>query len=261
MKILITGAASGLGFNLAKELSKRKHLVYITVHSNKEVQIVRKKVEDELLKILVFKMDIRNKSDRLLIEKLDIDCLINHAGIGNGGSLLEMDISVLRDNYETNIFASFQLLQEFYKLKTKQNKKAKIFVTSSLAAYLPIRYLGCYTSSKAAITMLTLTIRKELEYLNKNISISLIEPGAYDTGFNKVMIDNKVKFLNKNSKILKNAFYINRMQRNIFTLIEKKNYNSIIKKIVKQVERDKPKLHIKAPLIQGIFVKLYNLTK
>ena len=51
MKILITGATSGIGYNLAKELIKRRHIVYITVHHNKEIKLVRRKLKkDNILK-------------------------------------------------------------------------------------------------------------------------------------------------------------------------------------------------------------------
>ena len=191
LRILITGAASNIGFDIAKKLSERKHTVYLTTHTKEELLTTKKKIEEEKLNILCFKMDITKKEDRKLIKNLEIDVLMNHAGIGIGGSILEMDIQMLRDNYETNIFSSFELLQEYYNIKKKENKRAKIFVTSSIASMLPIPYLGCYTSSKAAISMLVFTLKQELKYLNSNIKISLIEPGAYYTGFNQIMIDNK----------------------------------------------------------------------
>lgn len=259
MRILITGATSGIGFELAKQLSKRGHVVYITAHTREQYKQLKSKIKELELSILCFKMDIHVKKDRELIEKINIDCLVNHAGIGNGGSVLEMDISTLRKNYETNVFSSFSLLQEFYKLKTQEQSKAKIFVTSSIASMLPIPYLGCYTSSKAAISMLVFTMKQELKYLNSNISISLIEPGAYHTGFNQVMIDNKNIFTNKNSKIYKNKDSINRLQRNLFAVIEKKNYNKLINKIIKEIESDNPKFKIRLPISQSIFAKIYVL--
>lgn len=257
MRILITGACSGIGFDLARELSSRNHVVYITVHTKEQLKEVKKKIKDMKLSILCFKMDIRNKKDRKILKTLNIDCLVNHAGIGNGGSLLYMDIDVLRDNYETNIFASFELLQEFYQIKKSKEEKAKIFITSSIASMLPIPFLGCYTSSKAAISMLAFTLKEELKYLkDEDITISLIEPGAYKTGFNQVMIDNKDKFLDKGNKIYKNRNSINKIQRNMFTLIEEKSTTSLIQKIVKEIESDSPKFKIRRPIIQSLFTKL-----
>lgn len=258
MRILITGAFSGIGFDLSRALAKRSHVVYITTHTMGQLKTLKKKLEELDLNILCFKMDIRSKKDRELIYNLNIDCLINHAGIGNGGSLFYMDIDVLKDNYETNIFSSFSLLQEFYQMKKKRKEKAKIFVTSSIASMLPIPFLGCYTSSKAAISLLAATMKEELKYLkDEDISISLIEPGAYKTGFNQVMIDNKEKFLDPNNEVYRHSDSINKIQRNMFTLIEKKTTNSLVHKVIKEIESDHPKFRIRRPIMQGIFAKLF----
>lgn len=258
MKVLIVGGASGIGFSLAKKLSyDNNNDVYIGVHKKNQIETIKKKINDNKINISVVKLDVRNKKDRKIINKINPDCLMIHDGIGNGGSILEMDIDVLRDNIETNVFANFTLLKEYYELKNKNNEPGKVFVTSSIAAYIPIPFLGCYTSSKAAITSLCKALRYELKYLNNNITISVIEPGAYHTGFNQVMTDNKELFSNKNGKIYKNINKINRIQRNLFRLVEKDDKSSLINKIIKEIYKKKPKFRIRKPLLQVIFLKLY----
>ena len=256
MKILITGASSGLGYNLGKKFAKRGHLVYLTTHTKEQLSNLKQKLKEEKVNALCFKMDITT-DDIQLVDKINIDCLINHAGIGIGGSLLYMDIENLKKNYEVNVFASFNLLKRVYKNMKKNNINGKIFVTSSLASIIPIPFLGCYTSSKAAISMITETLKKELKYINSNISISLIEPGAYSTGFNQVMINNKEIYLEKNNEIYDNCEVINKKQNKLFKLIESKNYDSLTDKIVKQIEKKRPKFKIRAPFIQKIVAKMY----
>ena len=110
MKILIVGGTSGIGFSLAKSLSIKDNEVYIGVHKDNQVISTVEKVKIEQLKIKVIKLDVRNDADRKIINKINPDCLVIHDSIGNGGSILEMDINVLRDNYETNIFSNLLLL-------------------------------------------------------------------------------------------------------------------------------------------------------
>jgi len=98
MNILITGATSNIGYLLAKELSKKNHTVYLSTHTKEQLNALEKKISDDQLKVKCFKMDITSKEDRRLIQKIEIDVLINHAGIGNGGSILEMDIKTLEKN-------------------------------------------------------------------------------------------------------------------------------------------------------------------
>ena len=73
MKILITGATSGIGYLTALTLSERNHEVYLTCHTEKEVKNVKDKVKD-FKNINVMKLDITKEEDRLKVLNLDIDC-------------------------------------------------------------------------------------------------------------------------------------------------------------------------------------------
>ncbi len=253
MRILITGATSGIGYEVGKALIKRHHTLYLGTHTKSQCEELKQKLKRENLEAICLKLDITDDKDLENINMLEIDCLINHASIGISGSLLDTEIDALREVYEVNIFASFRLLQLVYQRMQEKGIKGKIFVTSSLAGMLPFPYLSCYTSSKAAISMIAFTMRKELKVLSPNISISLIEPGAYYTGFNQRMIDKKGKSITKNKK------RTTRLQRNLFALIEKRRLDSIVRKIVKEVEKNHPKFKIRAPFSQQLFTKLYLL--
>lgn len=256
MRILITGAASGIGYELGKNLAKRGHIVYLSTHTLEQLKYLKEKVNRDGIDAFCLKMDITT-DDINKVDDIELDCLINHAGVGMSGSILYMDIDLLRKNYEVNVFSSFELLKKVYRNMENRGISGKIFVTSSLASMLPIPFLGCYTSSKAAISMLVMTLKKELKYINSDISISLIEPGAYYTGFNQVMIDNKNKYLEKDNIIYRNREIINSNQRKLFNLMESKKIDDLIDNIVKQVESHNPKFKIRAPFIQRLFVKLY----
>ena len=257
MKVLISGGTSNIGYSLAKRLSLKGHKVFISVHTSKQINFVKNKIKTDNLNIEVLKLDVKNKVDREKIKEINPDCLVVHAGIGYGGSVLEMDMNVVRENYEVNVFSNFSLIKEFYELKKNSNKKSKIFVTSSLAGYIPLPFLGSYSSTKASITSLCKTLKYELKYLNPNITITLIEPGSYHTGFNQIMIDNKEIYSYKDSKISKNINTINRIHRNVFRLVEKDDYSDLVKKIVKEIEKENPKFRIRRPILQSVFIKIY----
>lgn len=261
MKILIIGARGGIAYKTALLLVKKKHTVYLGVHTEEEKKSLLAKINREKLNLKVLKIDITNKKDLKQIDKLNYDILWSHAGIGNGGTLLAMDIDVLKDNYNVNVFGTIEVVQRAYNNFKRNNRKGKIFVTSSLAAYLPFPYLSCYTSSKAALSMLITTMNKEIKKERLDISLILLELGAYNTGFNEVMIDNKEKFLDNNSIYYKDIDNINRLQKNLFTLIEKDNYDTLAKKIVKEMEKKSPRNKLKTPLSQVIFTKVYSIFK
>lgn len=101
MQVLITGAASGIGYEVARKLYLKGHKVIIGVHSVKQANNVRKKVGK---RAKVIKLDITNNNDLKKVKNLDIDCLINNAGIGYGGSIAEIDMDKVRENFEVNVF-------------------------------------------------------------------------------------------------------------------------------------------------------------
>lgn len=260
MKILITGAASGIGYSLAKELLKRRHIVYITVHHNKEIKSVRRKLKkDNILRnVYVFKMDITNKRDLSLIDDLDIDVLVNQAGIGIGGSLLDIDVKDIRGNFETNFFSTLELTKKFIDKKKKEDKRGKVLITSSLSGLFPIPFLGSYCSTKSALITMGMCLDKELKKSNSNVRLKLILPGAYKTGFNQVMVESFAKSIdNSDYFIYSDDLVMN--QKRFFNVIESLDISSIVYQMIEAIESDNNKLFYKAPLSQKIFTKLYML--
>lgn len=259
MKILLTGARSGIAYKIAIELAKRGHFIYLTTHTNQQAIALNERVKDLGYKIVCFKLDITKDEDRHLIDNLDLDVLINHAGVGMGGSIVEMDMDSVRENFEVNVFSSYALLQLAYQNMKKRQKEGKLFIMSSLSSMMPLSFLGSYCATKASISTIAITLNRELKMINSKIQVSLIEPGAYNTGFNQVMIDNKEKYLYPDSLFYKKRQEIINKQRKLFSFMEKKSVDSIVRKIVKEVEKKNSKFKIRAPFLQRLGVKLYLL--
>ena len=252
LRILITGARSGIGFNLGKELTSRGHSVYFSTHTEKEMETLKEKIKEENIDALCFKMDITT-SDIKLVDTLKIDVLICNAAVGVGGSILDMDINDIRENYEVNVFSTISLIKRVYNNMKKDNIDGKIFTISSLAGYFSFPFLSSYSSSKMALSTIIKSLSKELKYLDSNISVSLVELGAYKTGFNQVMIDNKEKY----NSIDKNYKKINEEQRKMFSKIESEDFTSLSNKLIKNIESSKPKTYIRKPFLQSLFAKIY----
>lgn len=261
MRILIIGGAGGIAYNTAKKFAMNNHLVYLCVHTTEQLETIKKRLKDESLLMHVFKLDILNKQDLTLLDKIEYDVLWIHAGIGIGGSLLAMSVDNLKKNYEVNVFGIIRTLKKAYYRMEKNKIKGHIFVTSSVSRTLPFPFLGCYTSSRASLSMLVHTLNQEMKFLKSNITISLIELGAYHTGFNQVMIDNKEQYLDKNSLFYKRRHSINRLQRNIFRLIESDNIDKLSDYLVKNMTKKNPKFLLRYPKRQALFVKMFELFK
>lgn len=254
MNILITGAASGIGYNVGMKLAKIGYNVFFTVETDKQLEVLREKIQNDKLHIGSFRLDVRDKDDRKKLENMDIDVLISNAAIGMGGSILEANMDGVRESYEVNVFSNFEIIKIV--LENMLNKNSgKIIIMSSMISNIPIPFLGIYASTKASISMLGNCLRKEISLINKNIEITLIEPGIYKTGFNKVMLDNKYDNINSKFKELNTAIMM--FENEILNYAGCDNLDSITNKIVYVVNQNKTKSIYRAPLIQNILIKLY----
>lgn len=253
MNILITGSASGIGFNTGIKLAKLGYNVFFTTETEKQLEVLREKLDLDL-HIGSFKLDVKEIEDRKKLENMDIDVLISNAAIGIGGSILEANMDDVRKNYEINVFSNFEVVKIVLNNMLKKNS-GKIIIMSSMIANIPIPFLGIYASTKASISMLGHCLRKEVKLINKNVDIILMEPGLYKTGFNKVMLDNK--YDNKNSIFneLNNSIMI--LENEILNYAGSKNIDSISNKIISVINKEKTKSVYRAPFIQNILIKLY----
>lgn len=255
-RILITGASSGIAsFVINKIKNKNDYYIYVTVRTNKQLELVNIKYKDDK-NIECFKLDITNDQDIEKVKKLDIDILINNAAVGEGGSVACINIERLVNNYEVNVFGTVKLTQIVLNNMLAKGT-GKIINIASLAGVMPISFLGSYAATKSSIIKLSIALKNELKLINRNIKVVLIEPGFYHTGFNQVMIDNKY---NDYNSYFNNCINIIRKRESIMLkLLEKNNLNSITNKIVKAIKTDNPRFIYRAPITQAIFSKIYEL--
>ena len=221
-RILYTGARSGIAINTINKIINEDYYLYLTVHTDKQLEYLQNKYKNNK-NIECFKLDITDKKDREKIKNLDIDILINNAAIGEGGSLAEIDMDRVRNNFETNVFSSFEIVQIVLKRMIKKDN-GKIIIMSSLASVIPLNFLGAYCGTKASISHMARILKKELKLITSKIKVVLIEPGMYHTGFNQVMLDNKYNN-NINSYFNYQIRQIRKKENFIFSLLEKKNYD------------------------------------
>lgn len=255
--ILITGAGSGIGKEAAFTLSRRGHHVIATARSDESVAQLQKEASDQNLDIKAFKLDITSASDRQKITEYDLDVLINNAGAGQTGSLAEIPMERVRMNFEVNVFSPIEITQVALKGMMKKGKGTVIFV-SSLAGRTPMPFLNPYSMTKFALSGGVAALRDEIHRVAKNVHVSLIEPGAYATGFNAKMFETKYEWMDENSYFHKIIPQLKKLENGI-GLLETKSTAGIVKKIVKACESSRPCLRYVAPWYQGLGIYLMRL--
>lgn len=254
--ILITGARSGIAHHVIKNLLNMEYHIYAAVHTVQELKSIQKKYQEEL-HVTCLKLDLTDFNDWKQLDNIDIDVYVANAAIGMGGTILNMSLDRVRENYEVNVFSNLALLQYVLK-KMEQKGSGKIIMMASLAGIVPIPFLGSYCSTKASLIKWMECLRLELLELKSPIQLSIIEPGIYRTGFNQVMFENKYPELERELYFEQILNWLHK-QDQILLFLSRKDINTISSKICKAIKRNHPKFIYRAPLSQVVLAKLYQL--
>ncbi|MCW8827073.1 MAG: SDR family NAD(P)-dependent oxidoreductase [Gammaproteobacteria bacterium] len=255
--ILITGARSGIGLDVAKRLLERGHTVFATVHHQSSVVSLQSELAVYGERAIVEKLDILDDEDRLKVQDWDIDILINNAAIGDSGPLSTIPAQRVKDVLETNVVATLQLTQQVL-LKMRERRRGRIIFISSLAGLIPTPFISPYALTKHAIENIAGSLRGELKSFG--IDVSLINPGGYNTGFNEKNIQKKYEWLDIEQLDPLEQRRMKREESIIYTF-EMKSTASIAKQIVKAVEARHPKRRYSAPFWQSwgvFFIRMFS---
>ncbi|MER8086265.1 SDR family oxidoreductase [Streptomyces sp. NPDC087532] len=108
-----------------------------------------------------------------------VDVLVNNAGIGLSGSFLETTSEDWRNVLDVNLWGVIHGCRIFGRQMAERGQGGHIVNTASAAAYQPSRALPAYSTSKAAVLMLSECLRAELA--DRSIGVSAICPGIVNT--------------------------------------------------------------------------------
>jgi short-subunit dehydrogenase len=174
-KILITGISSGIGKEIVRTLSKDPNL-YIIGCSRKNIDIDFKNFEYHYL-------DLENQeSCRNLANKLKnidaIDVYINNASLGYKGTVEDLDLNFIRQQFEVNLFGPLAILKSI--ISSLEKNKGMIINIDALGSVIDTPTFGYYASSKLAFNKLLNILAMET-----NISFHNIYLGAVKSNFGR----------------------------------------------------------------------------
>ena len=185
-KVLVTGAGTGFGNEIALRLAAQGFDVIAGVEIIAQVQAVKKQAKSRGVALRVEKLDVTNEDDRQKAWHWDIDVLLNNAGISEGGSMADIPAENLRHQLEVNLVGPVLLTQGIVK-KMVAKGKGKIVFMSSVAGLTADPFTGAYSASKHAIEAVAEALGKELQEFG--IEVATINPGPFLTGFNDRMFE------------------------------------------------------------------------
>lgn len=187
MKVLITGASSGIGRDMAHYMKSLGYDLFLVSKDKKKLDNIFKNEK-------TFEFDLSKEEncyklhDILKDEKIDI--LINNAGFGDAGNFSETSLKKELNMIDLNIKA-YHILTKLFLIDFKKRNYGRILNVASMAGFMPGPYMATYYATKSYILNLSIAIAEELKQSNSKVKISVLCPGPVKTNFNEVA---KVKF-------------------------------------------------------------------
>lgn len=186
MKILITGASSGIGADLARVLAKNKHELILVARRKDKLEKLKKELNTS---VTIYTLDLTLESNCYKLynnlKNSNIDILINNAGFGLIDDFWKSDLDKELKMIDLNVKTVHILTKLFLQDFIKKNNGYILNVASS-AAFMPGPLMATYYATKAYVLHLTEAIYEELRSINSNVVVSCLCPGPVNTEFNKV---------------------------------------------------------------------------
>ena len=215
MRALVTGASSGIGRDIAKNLSKKGYDLVLVSRDKQKLEKVAKEINGNVKIILLDLTDEQSCKD-LYEQEPNIDLLVNNAGFGDCGEFTKTDLDKEIKMIETNVIA-YHILMKLYLKDFVKKDSGTILNVASIAGFMPGPLMSTYYATKAYIVRISEGIREELKHRKSNVKISILCPGPVATNFNEVA---NVKFHLREANSMDVAKYaIEKLQKGKFYIV------------------------------------------
>ncbi|GAB3942877.1 SDR family oxidoreductase [Spirosoma harenae] len=206
MKVtLITGASGGIGEAFARRLANDKHNLVLVARSEDKLKALCQQLNTQYaISAQYIAVDLAKAgSDQLIADEiakrgLEVNWLINNAGIGTGGDFLEYSLEEYWNMMHLNMDAMVALTYRFLP-QMRARKRGTIINVGSMASFGAIPYMNIYAATKGFVKYFTEALWEENRPYN--IQTMLLCPGATETGFfdaAKIGSDRKSSFSTRN---------------------------------------------------------------
>jgi len=181
--ILITGASTGIGRNLAETLAQKGYHVYAGARKDKDLAALNAIDNVTAVKLDVTKQDQVDAVVAMIREKgTGLYALVNNAGVGGGGTVVDTPIENQTFIYTVNVEGVYRTTQAFAPLVIES--KGRIVTTGSIAGTVSaFPGFSAYSGSKHWIEAYTDSLATEME--PHGVVVSVVEPGNYKSNIRR----------------------------------------------------------------------------
>ncbi|MFW9920557.1 MAG: SDR family NAD(P)-dependent oxidoreductase [Candidatus Thorarchaeota archaeon] len=192
-RIVITGASSGIGREIALEMASENHSFYLIARNERRLNDVKKEIESLGSRAFIGIGDVSKEADvdriydNIISSLQGVDVLIANAGVGHFGNLEDISLHEFDEQFNTNVRGVFLWVRKVLPDMKIQNS-GQIVVTSSNLGLKTSARASVYSATKHAVQAMVWSLRDELK--GTGVKAATINPGSVSTPwFDKREVD------------------------------------------------------------------------
>jgi len=187
--VLITGASSGIGEELAEQLARHGALLTLAARRAEVLARLAARISDASgSRPLVIQCDVTRDGDvehavaETVRQRGQLDIVFANAGFGVAGPFAKLSLADYRRQFETNVFGVLRTL--YAALPEVTRTSGQLVITGSVAGWVAAPGVSAYAMSKFAVRALANSITPELAPLG--VALTLISPGFVESNIRRV---------------------------------------------------------------------------
>jgi len=239
--ILITGCSSGIGYDTAHYLHQHGYKVFASARKEEDVQRLKQEGLDSYLLDVTKPQSITTTLEAILKQTNGkLYAVFNNAGYGQPGAVEDIPTTVLKEQFETNLFGLHEVTRQVIPIMRQQGY-GRIIQHSSVLGLISLRFRGAYNASKYAIEGLCDTLR--LELMDEDIHVVTINTGPVHSDFRKNATKKFYEHIYEHPSVFKEAY-----EKELLNQDDKKKNDPftkgsevVISNILNALEKPKPK--------------------
>lgn len=183
---LITGASSGIGRDIARNLHQSGYRLILVARKTEPMEILKNEFGDDTV---IISCDLSSPENCIDLynrtKEFDVSLVINNAGFGTFGFFDETDFETEKKLILTNDLAPHLLMKLFLKDFIAKDQGTIVNICSS-AAFYPGPLMASYYASKSYLYRLSLAVQEELRRKKSKVHLLIVCPGPVKTNFQNI---------------------------------------------------------------------------